>query len=113
MGVIVTVLIKTDIQVALDVERELRDVHDAVLECARRHGMRSHVRRYGDGAMLDVDEWDDEAGRDAFRREATPLLARLADARGASEPPVVQVWRTAEDQLARLSATPEETRSSA
>jgi hypothetical protein len=96
-GVVVTVLFQADAEVARRVEAEHADVHRAVLETARRHGMRSHRRLYGEGEFLDIDEWDSIEGRQAFLGEAAPYLRELSEARG-SPPPVSKIWHPASDE---------------
>jgi 1,4-dihydroxy-2-naphthoyl-CoA synthase len=93
MTVVVTILFTVDVERAREVELEQADAHQTVIEAARRHGMRSHRRLYGDGEMLDIDEWESSEGRDAFLAEAAPSLRLLAESRG-SGPPVVKVWQS-------------------
>jgi hypothetical protein len=96
-GVVVTVVFEADAELARRVEAEHADAHRAVLETARRHGMRSHRRLYGDGEFIDIDEWETLEGRLAFLEEAGPHLRELSEARG-SPPPVSKVWHPAPDE---------------
>jgi hypothetical protein len=89
--VVVTVLFQADAETARRIEAEHPDAHRAVLETARRHGLRSHRRLYGDGEFMDIDEWESVEGRQAFLVEAAPHLRELSQARG-SPPPVSKVW---------------------
>jgi len=98
-GVVVTVLFQADAETARRVEAEHADAHRSVLEAARRHGMRSHRRVYGDGEFMDIDEWDSVEGRQAFLAEAAPFLRELSEAR-RSPPPVSKVWRPLPDETA-------------
>ena len=95
--VVVTVLFQADTEVARRVEAEHAETHRTVLETARRHGLRSHRRLYGDGEFLDIDEWDSLEGRQAFLAEAAPHLRRLSEARG-SPPPVSKVWHPSDEE---------------
>jgi hypothetical protein len=94
-GVVVTVLFQGDPAVARRVEAEHAVAHRAVLDTARRHGLRSHRRLYGEGEFIDIDEWETLEGRDAFLAEAAPFLRELAAARG-TPPPVSKVWHDAD-----------------
>ncbi len=96
-GVVVTVIIQADAELARRVEAEHAEAHRAVLETARRHGLRTHRRLYGDGEFLDIDEWDSLEGRQAFIEEAAPYLRELSEARG-SPPPVSKVWHEAPEE---------------
>lgn len=91
MTVVVTVLIPTDAQRAREAEVEHAVAHRAVLDTARKHGMVSHRRVYGDGEILDIDEWESLEGRVRFLAEAEPYLQELRDARG-SGPATSKVW---------------------
>ena len=93
-GVVVTVLFQADAETARRVESEHAETHRKVIELARRHGMRSHRRLYGDGEFIDIDEWDSVEGRQAFLAAAAPLLRELSEARG-SAPPVAKIWHEA------------------
>ena len=92
--VVVTVLFQADPETACRVEAEHAETHRRVLDAARRHGMRSHRRLYGDGEFIDIDEWESVEGRQAFLAVAAPLLRELSEARG-SAPPVSKVWHEA------------------
>jgi hypothetical protein len=81
----------SDIKRTLEIEEEHADLHRRVLECARAHGMTEHRRLYGEDGFLDVDEWRDARGREAFLHDAAELLAELSAARG-SGPPEVSIW---------------------
>lgn len=96
MTVVVTVLIPTDARRARKVEIEHAAAHRAVLETARRHGMLSHRRVYGDGEMLDIDEWESLDGRARFLAEAEPYLQELRDARGSGRG-TSKVWQPEPD----------------
>jgi hypothetical protein len=96
-GVVVTVLFKADAETARRVEIELADTHRTVLDTARRHGLVSHRRLYGDGEFLDIDEWQSLEGRQAFLAEAAPFLRALSEARG-SPPPVSKVWHSIDEE---------------
>jgi hypothetical protein len=89
--VVVTVLFRADPDTARRVETEHAETHRRVLDAARRHGMRSHRRLYGDGEFLDIDEWDSLDGRQSFLVEAEPWLRELSEARG-SPPPTSKIW---------------------
>ena len=89
--VVVTVLFQADPETARRVETEHAETHRRVLDAARRHGMRSHRRLYGEREFMDVDEWDSAEGRQAFLAEAAPWLRELSEARG-SPPPTSKVW---------------------
>jgi hypothetical protein len=89
--VVVTVLFQADAATARRIEEEHAEAHRQVLETARRHGMRSHRRLYGEGEFIDIDEWESVEGRKAFLAEAAPFLHELSEARG-SPPPVSKVW---------------------
>jgi hypothetical protein len=93
-GVVVTVLFQADAETARRVEAEHAETHRTVIELARRHGMRSHRRLYGDGEFIDIDEWDSVEGRQAFLAAAAPFLRELSEARG-SPPPVSKIWHEA------------------
>jgi hypothetical protein len=95
--VVVTVLFQGDAEVARLVEAEHAAAHRAVLDTARRHGLRSHRRVYGSGEFLDIDEWDTVEGRLAFLEEAAPHLRELGAARG-TPPPVSKVWYPGPDE---------------
>jgi hypothetical protein len=95
-GVVVTVLFQADAETARRVEREHGETYRTVLDLARRHGMRSHRRLYGDGEFIDIDEWDTVEGRQAFLAAAAPYLRELSEARG-SPPPVSKVWQETPD----------------
>ena len=99
MTVVVTVVIPTDPLRARQVEAEHAPAHRAVLESARRHGMLSHRRLYRDDEVLDIDEWETGAGREAFLVEAAPHLQELRDARGSGAA-VSKVWQIDPDALA-------------
>jgi hypothetical protein len=92
MTVVVTVLIPTDAVRAREVEVDHAAAHRTVLETARRHGMLSHRRLYGDGEVLDIDEWESAKGRQRFLAEAAPYLQELREARG-SAPATSKVWQ--------------------
>ena len=92
MTVVVTVLIPADAQHARAVEIEHAAAHRAVLDAARRNGMLSHRRVYGDGEVLDIDEWESVEGRARFLDEAEPYLQELREARG-SAPATSKVWQ--------------------
>ena len=91
MTVVVTVLIPTDARRTRAAEIEHAAAHRAVLDAARRHGMLSHRRVYGDGEVLDIDEWESLEGRARFLDEAAPYLQELREARG-SGPSTAKVW---------------------
>ena len=89
--VVVTVLFQADAATARRVEVDHAETLRKVLEAARRHGMRSHRRLYGDGEFIDIDEWESVEGRQAFLAEAAPMLRELSEARGSPQP-VSKVW---------------------
>lgn len=96
MTVVVTVLIPTDVRRARKVEIEHAAAHRAVLDTARRHGMLSHRRVYGDGEVLDIDEWESLEGRARFLAEAEPYLEELRHARGSGQA-TSKVWQLEPD----------------
>src|SRR5439155_1798852 len=97
MTVVVTLLFEADVELARRVEAEHAEAYRAVIATARRHGLRSHRRLYGEGEFMDVDEWKNIDGRQAFLQEAAPYLRELAEARG-SPPPVAKVWHPADEE---------------
>lgn len=104
MTIIVTVQIKTDVERAREVEREHADTYRAIIETARKHGLRSHRRLYGDGETLDIDEWESAEGRAAFLEDAAPYLRTMSEARG-SGPPESKVWHLREERVERPGVT--------
>jgi hypothetical protein len=97
MTVVVTLLFQSDVAHARRVEVEHAEAYSTVIATARKHGLRSHRRVYGDGEFLDIDEWETIEGRQAFLREAAPHLRELSDARG-SGPPVSKIWHADDEE---------------
>jgi hypothetical protein len=97
LTVVVTLLFQADVAHARRVEAEHADAYRAVLDTARRHGLRSHRRLYGEGEFMDIDEWETVEGRQEFLQEAEPYLRELREARG-SGPPESKVWHPAEEK---------------
>jgi hypothetical protein len=93
--VVVTVQFKVDPERMLDFVRVHPDVYEAILEAGRRNGLRSHRQLHGDGEVMDIDEWGDLEGRQAFLRETAPDLERMAAFLGGSWES--KVWTVAED----------------
>ncbi len=89
--VIVIVRIPADREVVERAAVDLPGIYEQVIEQARSHGLRSHLRVFRPGETMDIDEWESEEARDRFAAEARPLLQRLREARG-SGPSVSETW---------------------
>lgn len=59
--------------------RELKELLD-------KHGNISHRRYFANGEILDIDEWEDEAGFQAFLAEAGPIIQKFVELRGTGQP---------------------------
>ena len=87
MSIVVTVRIPdVDIEKVRQVEKTHADQHKLLYEALKRHGCISHRRLYREGEILDIDEWESEAGLHAFLAEMGPVIHELAKARGTGKP---------------------------
>jgi hypothetical protein len=89
--VVVTVRIKASLEDVRRAEELEPALYDEIIALARTHGLVSHRRVYREGEILDIDEWESEEARAAFRAEAAPLVERMRAARG-SAPSTSETW---------------------
>lgn len=87
MTIVVTVRIP---DVNMDRVREVEQTHaeqiNIMKTALKKHGCISHRRLFRDGEILDIDEWETEAGLRAFLQEMAPIIRELAHARGTGKP---------------------------
>lgn len=91
MTIVVTVRIPATLEQVRRAEEAHPGLYEQIIELARSHGLVSHQRVYHEGEIMDIDEWESEEARAAFRAEAQPLVALLSAARG-SGPSTSETW---------------------
>ena len=84
MSIVVTVRFDGDPERMRAFNREHADVYAAIRDIGAKHGMIGHRQLYREGEVMDIDEWEDAAGRQAFLEEAAPLLKQLSEFVGGS-----------------------------
>ena len=91
MTIVVTVRFAATLEQARRAQEAEPGLYDGIMALAYAHGLRSHRRVYHEGEIMDIDEWESEEGRAAFRAAAAPLLERWRAARG-SPPSTSETW---------------------
>jgi hypothetical protein len=91
MTIWVTVRIAATLEDARRADEANPGLYDEIIALARAHGLVSHRRVYREGEIMDIDEWESEEARAAFRAEAQPLIDRMRAARG-SAPSTAETW---------------------
>lgn len=87
MSIVVTVRIPdVDINRVREVEKTHAQLNSQLKDALKRHGCISHRRLYNGTEILDIDEWESEAGLKAFLAEMLPVIRELAAARGTGKP---------------------------
>lgn len=87
MAIVVTVRIPgADIERVRQVDAEYADLRAELRESLQRNGCLSHRRLYRENEILDIDEWESEAGLNDFLEESGPIIRKLAELRGTGAP---------------------------
>ena len=97
MTIVVTVRIPATLEQVARAEAAHPGLYEEIIELARSHGLLSHRRVYREGEIMDIDEWESEEARAAFRAEAGPLVQKLSAARG-SGPSTSETWLPLHDE---------------
>jgi hypothetical protein len=90
--IVITVRIAASLEDARRAEELEPGLYGEIIALAKAHGMLSHRRVFREGELMDIDEWESEEARAAFRVEAAPLVERMRAARG-SAPSSSETWR--------------------
>ena len=92
MSILVTVRIANNIEAARRVREEHPELGQQLGELLKKHGCIGHRRLYRDNEILDLDEWESEAGVKAFLAEAQPIIEEISRLRGDSQLPQDATW---------------------
>ena len=93
MSVMVTVRVPGDGEKLEKFASEQPDVIKGIVERAKGYGVISHKFWAHDGVIVVVDEWPDESSFRTFF-DASPDIADVMQAAGATGPPEIEIWRS-------------------
>lgn len=93
MSVMMGMVIEADPARFEQAAKDNKELIDSVAARAKQAGAISHRFYAGDGELLVVDEWPDEASFLGFFESSAPEIGKLMSEAGATAQPTPRFWR--------------------